>query len=518
MAQLEKRWVTDGGPGPGALSVRKRLLLVEPPFYRLYGGGLSLVKFPLAMGYLSGAVLARTTWEVVAANLDFDPRADAAITFRHLAGKGYTRYLRSLQDPRGGVWAETEAILVELRPTVLGISSKTQNFASVRIVADIAKRIDPSILVVVGGPHPSMVGAAVLDHPNIDVAAIGEGEETLVDLLRTIEQGGDLSRVDGIVFRRGGATVKTAPRAYIEDLDALPWPHTVAPKVLRDFALYPKAAFRHLFAIRGCPYGCEFCGSREIWTRKARFRSARNVVDEIHSLRAAGLTHVHFDDDTFGVRSDYIRALCRLLKSECEGLTWSCEITVNLVKEELIREMVEAGCIDVQVGVESGNNGILKKVHKNTTVQEAHAAVGIMKRHGLYVQAFFMAGFPYETEETLLDTWRTINTIEADHIIFSIFTPYPGTDAFEICRQAGLVDDTYDVSLYNHQSPQNCFTPHIPRERFAEIIHAMMREIERRNLISKLRHLRRSARNHGMVGLAQKVVRNLRHRMLPTIS
>lgn len=460
----------------------KRILLMEPPYYRLYKDTFCLVKYPLALGYLSGVILRDTDWVVQACNTDFNPEQNETASLAHMTGKGYERYLANLRDVSMPIWDEVAAVLRDFRPDVLGISCKTQNFASTRIVAAIAKRLNKDVTVVLGGPHASMAGEEPFACEDVDITVLGEGERTIVELLRALERGDDLMGVNGIIFRGpDGKPVHTLPRPYIDDLDSLPFPHESAERALRDYERYPPGAFQFIFATRGCPYACQFCGSRNIWTRKVRYRSAENVGEEIRRLQARGVNSIHYDDDTFGLSKKYIRALCETMMEKAPGIAWSCETTVNIIDAETVDWMKRSGCRSIQIGVESGNNEMLRLIRKNITIEKAYEAADLIKRRGIQCQTFFMAGFPEETEATLEDTRAAIRRISSDEILFSIYTPYPGTENFDICRDNGLIDESYDVALYNHQSPENCFTANIPRDRFRELVIEMAAEVDQIN-------------------------------------
>ncbi len=453
---------------------RKKVLLVEPPFYRLYRDAYSLTRYPLSLGYLAGAIRKATDWDAAAYNADFSP-SDEPKKICYLVGDGFANYLDNLKDLSGEVWQQISATISRHKPSVVGISAKSQNFTSARAVARKVKEIDERIIVVVGGPHPSMIGREVLNCPDIDIAVIGEGEATIVELLDAMASDGDLSRVKGIIYRDNAKNIKeTPPRDFIDNLDSLPFPHESAPEVLCNYDEYPNTAFQYIFAIRGCPFNCFYCGSRNIWEHKVRFRSPENVMREIKGLQSKGLEMIHFDDDTFGIKKEYIQNLCATLARECPGIKWSCELHVNLVDEETISMMKSSGCYSIRIGIESGSNKILKEMRKNTTIEEALSACKIIKRHGIELRTFFMIGFPQETEDTLKATVEAMEKTECDALIYSIFTPYPGTEAFEFCKERGLVNDSYDVSLYNHQSPVNCFSINIPPDRF----RALAAEVE----------------------------------------
>jgi anaerobic magnesium-protoporphyrin IX monomethyl ester cyclase len=478
-----------------ALTNGKRLLLVEPPFYRLFKDTYSLETYPLSLGYLGAVVSRDSDWTVQVYNADFVPNGEV-IQVGYMTGQGYANYLSNLdaggsRDASvGGVWAEIREAILAFRPSVIGISSKSQNFASTKLIARIAKQIDPSVIVVIGGPHPSLVkGAALAECKDIDALVFGEGEATLLELLERIGSGRELQGMAGTSFRADGQVIQGLPREPIKDLDSLPFPHEYAPRILKDYGKYSLAAFRSVFAIRGCPYNCSFCGSRYVWSQKVRFRSPENVAAEVSGLQKLGLRTIRFDDDTFGVRPDYIRQLCSTLAEKCQGMRFSCELHVRLVNEEVLRQLRAAGCEAIQLGIESGDNGILKEIRKNITIEQGLAASRMIGKAGMVAHTFFMIGFPQETEETLLRTKNAMKTIHADGVMYSIFTPYPNTELFELCKQQGTVRDDHDVSLYNHQSSANHFCPAIPRERFRELALEIERMVDAKNNRTRVRRM-----------------------------
>ena len=474
-------------PPPGR---RPRIMLIEPPFKRLYHDHASLVKFPLALGYLSGAVLKWTDWDVQAYNADFNP-GQGAITLDNVTRirAGLNRYLRMLEDPAAPVWAEIRSAITAFNPDVVGLSAKTQNFPSAARIARIAKERNRGTTVILGGPHATLSTEAALDCPDIDVAVLGEGELTLVELLKALQSGAPLDDVAGIACRRGDRVAFTPPRAYIPDLDELPFPAEAAPRVLRDFESYPADAFGYVFSARGCPYSCTFCESKAIWSQKTRWRSPANVVEELKALMDRGVRYVYFDDDTFGINPRYIQELCGLIETGCPRLAWGCEMTVGVVKERSIERMRRSGCVRINIGIESGNDRILRSVKKGHTIEKAYAAADICRRNGIEVGAFFMVGFPEETEETLRDTLAAIERIKSDVIMLSIFTPYPGSELFQTCKDLGVVDDDFDITIHNHQSPENCFTAFIPPERFRELVGEAAAIVARKNGRGRWRRL-----------------------------
>ena len=485
----------------------KRLMLIEPPFYRLYHDQFCLVNYPLALGYLAGSAIKKTDWSVQAYNADFNTEKKNFVPENdYVTGEGFDRYLSSLKDYSLPIWKEVRKSIEEYNPSVLGITVKSQNFTSATVIAKIAKKINPDIKILVGGAHSTMNGSKVFECDDIDFACIGEGENTIAELLNALEKNIDLNSVNGIMFRDNNKIISTKPRAYIDNLDTLDFALTHAPKVLKDFDKYPKQAFGYIFGSRGCPYACTFCESKAMLTRKVRYRSPENIVAELKLMREFGINQVNFDDDTFGVSKKNIKAMNDLMHDELPDMTYTCETVVQLAKDEnVVKDMKRGGCTGTYVGIESGNNEILKKIKKTQTTDECIQAMRNLQKHGIDSHAFIMVGFPDETEETFKQTMDFIPKLKPDNVIFSVFTPYPGSDLFFQCKEDGLIEGAFDLSIYNHQSPLNCFTKNISKERFYELRKEADKFVDNYNQKAKFRRGLAALRNIGIKATLRKV-------------
>lgn len=240
----------------------KRILLIEPPFYRLFKKTYALVKYPLSLAYLAAAVKSKTSWNVRVYNADFAPTSDP-FEVTYFKGKGFAQYLENLHNGSGNIWREVQSVIAAYSPSVVGISAKSANFASAVQVARLVKEMFPETVVVVGGPHPTTVRDKILDCADIDIVVVGEGEQTLVELLEVLEHRIKPDMVPGLIFRKGNQPVSTPARKFIADMDSLSFPHSQAHELLHDYEAYPLSAFSSIFATRGCPFNCLFCGSKK---------------------------------------------------------------------------------------------------------------------------------------------------------------------------------------------------------------------------------------------------------------
>jgi anaerobic magnesium-protoporphyrin IX monomethyl ester cyclase len=457
----------------------RRILLVNPPYYRLFKSTYAYNKYPLSLGYLAGAIKNETDWVVTVYNADFAV-TNETWEVQYLSGEGFNTYRINLQNDSHPVWNEVRNVINEFKPSVIGIYCNVGNIASAAVLAKIAKEIDKQIIVVLGGPHPTSIRKDAMRDPNVDVIVKGEGEQTIVELLKKISDGKSLESIKGIIYRTDDVIVENVNREPISDLDSLSFPVKYAKEVLKDYEKYSFSAFNSIIAARGCPYNCFFCGSRIVFSRKTRVRSVQNIVDEIKFLQKMGVRRFDFRDDTFGVNRTYLRELCRSFIKSCPGIRWECETRVDLIDEEGVKLMKKAGCEQIYIGVESGNNDILRQMRKGITIEQAILAAEVIRKHGIGLRANFIIGTPGETEQTLSDTFNAMHRISG-RIAYSIFTPYPGTEAFEYCNKAGLVGNNYDASLYNHQSPENFFCASISKERFRTIASEMEKYTDKQN-------------------------------------
>lgn len=310
------------------------------------------------------------------------------------------------------------------------------------VVLEVCKNIkaEQDIPIILGGPHITIVGKEGFDqNPYYDYGVIGEGEETMLDLVNHIVAGKPVDDVLGIVHKKDGEAILNGARPAPKDLDSYLFPNRDGLPMDRYLFSVPgkKGGIRRFATItstRGCPFECTFCTEPMIFGRMTRFRSAENVVDEIeYANKNNGVTHFIFVDDTLTVEKKRIFAICdeidrRGLKVTFEGWTHA-----NTITEELLRRMHKSGLRRLSFGVEAGNAAILKSLKKGTDHDRILAAFKAAKAAGIETRGSVILGLPGETIATVEESIEfTTGLKELDHCYFNIAMPYPGTEIREL--------------------------------------------------------------------------------------
>ncbi len=350
----------------------------------------------------------------------------------------------TLANLSGYGWDRVRQVLAQLRPEVLGISQFTHNRVESLRLARLAKELDPGCFVVMGGPHATHSWRELLDrHPEVDVVVLGEGEETLAELLKARAAGTPMEAVAGIARRDRGAARQNAPRAPIADLDALPLP---GGETAGSIGIDYRRQLEFVITSRGCPASCLFCSSPLFWGRGVRFRSPASVVQEIRALKERyGLLYFSFRDDTFTANRARVLEICRLLQQERLNILWNCQSRVNAVDEEMLVAMKRAGCECIQFGVESGSAEMLKALGKRILPADVERAAAAVRRAGINLSVYLITGIPGEGEGDLQQTVRLIDKIRPHDGQVSPLVYYPGTELLSrAVREKGVRADLFE--------------------------------------------------------------------------
>jgi anaerobic magnesium-protoporphyrin IX monomethyl ester cyclase len=286
---------------------------------------------------------------------------------------------------------------MDVPENLIGISVMCTALPTVLGAVGRFKSLRPDATVILGGPSPTDVPREIMDSFPVDVIVRGEGEETIVELMRAIKNGGTLDSIKGITFRRNGRVISTPDRPRIEDLDGLPLPayeHV-------SFANYGRQAL--IITARGCPYRCSFCSSHSIWQRRMTYRGAEHVARELKRLEGEIDRYAYYDD-TFVLDPKRATAVQRQVLDSGVCLPWSCSGRVNHMTQGLLTELRDLGCREIFYGLESGSDRVLKLINKEFTCAEAERVVLVSAQILPKVHTSYMWGFPFEDMDDFFAT------------------------------------------------------------------------------------------------------------------
>jgi radical SAM superfamily enzyme YgiQ (UPF0313 family) len=359
------------------------------------------------------------------------------------------------------------------KPAIIGITATTPTIESAREVAEIARATFPGSLIVIGGVHVTSQPEETLQSDHFDAGILGEGEYTLLELVQRFEHEGAacFREIRGLAYKAAGKVIVNQRRPLIQDLDELPMParHLLPPLT----AYHPTpASYRRLpvgvlMSSRGCPYSCTFC-DRAVFGVSYRMRSVDLILDEMEELiYTYGAREIRFFDDTITVNRRKLFELVDKMKERGMRIPWTALSRVDAITPVVLEKMKEGGCWQILIGVESGDDRMLRIMNKGTTVEQNSKAVKLMNAHGMGVRADFLLGVPGETRETLQKTLDFALEHDLDYACFNKFVPFPsleltqelvkkgyrfdlskGSSILDIASDAIFVPDTLDEAEY----------------------------------------------------------------------
>ena len=370
---------------------------------------------------------------------------------------------------------ETLERIKTVSPKYLALTCVTLSFHRAALLAKAAKDILPSLTTVIGGPHFTALPQSTMEeNPQFDFGVLGEGEITLTELLKTLENGGAPEQVAGIYYRQEEKAFFSKPREFIPDLDALPLP---AWDLLEGFPrLYQPAIFRYLqlpaanlVFSRGCPFQCTFC-DRSVFGHKIRSYSPDYIIEMMRVLKSRyGVREILFEDDTFFVFKDRLREVLERMIKEKFAFTWSCLARADMLDGELLKLMKKAGCWQIAFGIESADEAILELLQKKMKPETVAKAVQMTKKTGILTKGFFILGSPLETRDTFRKSLEFAKKIGIEDFSLFNLTPFPGSKIYEIAGEYGEFDRDW--------SKMNLLTPvFLPRGLTAQEMTEMNKQ------------------------------------------
>lgn len=436
--------------------------------------------FHLGLGYI-GTMLDQEGHFVRIYNADFDKNIEPFSYSYEYSFSHQHDVIKALNNDNHYVWKEIKEKIESFSPDILGISTMTNKYAMALKIAEITKRVNSEIKVVVGGHHPTLFPDQFLGDKGIDFVVRGEGEETFFELAKEIEKGeNQFSQIDGLSFRQDGQIIHNKARRLISELDSLPYPNR---ELLLDKENYPPNTFGGIITARGCPFSCTYCGAHNMWGRKVRFRSVDNIIGEILMLiKNYDSDHFFFWDDSFTTNRKRIVELCNKLETINDYRRgWSCFTRLDLLDKEVLQYMRENGCRSIFAGVESGSDEILKLVNKGLTKEKIKEKSALIKESGIRYSTFFMMGLPGETKEQILETYNFMREIEPDYAEINIFNPLPGTRLCEHLQEKSVLPQNVKWENFSQESIENFYTKGMDKEEFKGLALEMAKKFDEYN-------------------------------------
>jgi magnesium-protoporphyrin IX monomethyl ester (oxidative) cyclase len=373
-------------------------------------------------------------------------------------------------------------------------------------VVTIAKRVNRESTVVLFGLHPSSRPESCLEDSEADFVVVGEPEITIDELIDTLAQKkSSFDNINGLGFRKNGKFLLTTKRALIQDLDTLPLParHLLPMKVyaeavkqnpLRGEITQP---YTIVITSRGCPFNCVFCTHSIIWGKQWRYRSPKNVVDEVeHVLKKYGIKQIDFADDNMTWSRDRMAQICDLIVERSLHFEWFTPngVRADTLDEELLRKMKKAGCKKIRVAPESGVQRVVSDIaKKNLNLKKVENAIIVAKKVGIKVGVFFVMGLIGETKtdiEATISYAHKLKRLGAESFVFSIAMPLYGTAFYEQAKAGDFIRKGFcDYALAATEPLVE--TPEWTAQEISELCmkaNAINRTVTRKKVKNAIRH------------------------------
>lgn len=370
--------------------------------------------------------------------------------------------------------------LNDFKPDLIGFGAIFSGaFKGLRILASKIKHLYPEVPIITGGITSTMFAKEILrKYEFVDVCALGESENTLLEFVKCLQEQKDYDEIDGIAFRKKDKIIYNQKSKYIQDLDSLPFPDYYLLNDLHEYKLDTSGWYdpkgigigqpHSILSSRSCPRQCTFCNMFLVHGRGIRYRTPKNVVDEIEYLyNEFGVRYFQFMDDNLTYDKNRMLEICDLIIKRNLNIQFDTPNGVAVYKLDpfVVDAMVDAGLVQVCAAIETGSeyirNKVMKKGLKNEKVYEILEAIS--KHNHVMIKGFFIIGMPEETHGTLEETYTMIKDLPLDKIGVFFATAYPGTELFEECRKNNLLEysvtDMVDIVDLQHEADRPHFKP-----------------------------------------------------------
>jgi len=336
------------------------------------------------------------------------------------------------------------AVIKKVKPDIVGLTALTAHYEEMRDLCYFLyqKRKESNgvlkFLLIVGGIHVTALPELCLSECNADLAVLGEGECTLLELIESIDNHKDPYLIDGIAFLKNNKLLYNNPRPLIKNLDNLPFPawHLIPithyPQDPHGHA-YKRTPFAPILTTRGCPFSCTYCASTNFWHQTIRFRTPKNVVDEIEFLiQQFGVREIHIWDDNLTLSKKHVIGICQEIIKRNLDIVLKCPngVRIDTLDEEILTWMRRAGFYHMILAIESASQRVLNRVNKKLDLKNVPRIANLAKRYGFIIKGFFILGLPGETISSALQTLSFSKKIGLNFAAFFIAQPLPGSKLF----------------------------------------------------------------------------------------
>ncbi len=438
-----------------------KLLLINPFLINSQGFNLEVTKRggqyaepPIGLGYLSSYCKHYNNIDVKI--LDANIYAIEKITIGNVT---------DIDSIENGIVDEIK----KYGPDVVGISCLFHSTSrSAHRMALLVKDLDKDITVIMGGSYPTASSELVLKDPNVDFIVKGEGEKTLSDIINYLNKNGSLDNISGIGYKDNNKIIIKESDRYINDIEQLMMPDR-EDLPIESYSKYARHALKKFIysdtgsylitsitASRGCPHQCDFCISKIFWNRQYRHRSADSILDEIEYLvKRYNVTHLAFNDDNLTINLRFTKELFSGMIKRGIKVKWMSAggLQLNTIDTDLTEIMLESGCTLFNLAIESGSKKTLKKIRKPLQLDSVEEKIDIIRRfenrYPVYIEGYFLFGFPDETEEDFRETISFARRLDLDWRMLSCVQPFPGTELYNDALEKGLIPADLEENFGN---------------------------------------------------------------------
>ncbi len=330
----------------------------------------------------------------------------------------------------------------DFAPDIVALTAKTLGWPAVIEIAQMVKAEYPRAVVVVGGPQLSIYPKESLTWECFDMAVVGDGEETMLDICDHVESGSSLLDIPGTVVRKGDETVINASRPVPKDIDRYPMPAWDLLPMGSYNCLTLLKPFATMVTTRGCPWHCGYCS--QVYSEKLRFRDPMLVVDEMEYLeKTYGVREIVMFDETFTIGKKRMRKLSEEILRRNLKVKFNIRARVDTVDRETLTLLKRAGLKSIHMGVEAGTDRVLKIMNKQITREQTERAFRIAREVGIETRGYFMVGYYDATPDDVEEMIRFSANIGLDWASYSVATALPATDLYRIAQERGYVDGDF---------------------------------------------------------------------------